>query len=568
MRSGIATTLLFDMINIKTECFVVEKRMIGMRSGTVTTLIFDIKAKCFIIRKNYENEKEGCRSLPREGHYPRREIRNRMLMRILFRKLKRSRSGRKRKLRRSGIGRQLDYRSGTSVVLSASTWSVIVFGFHFTSLEEERGGGGIEGPAKTISLCVERPHGTLLSDTSPNPRGEIKAITTQSDIVLAGPSIPPPPLSSSKEKLMLPKLVPTRMTLELANRSVAYPVDIAKDVFVLVGMFTFPTDFVVIDYDVDPCVSLILGRSFLRMAHALVNVYGEELILRGGDKKLIFHADSTSKHPHKHGNESINMINFIDITCEDRFYEVLKIQKSIHPLSGNPTLSSDLVFESLSPSPTPFGDKKSSDSTTSHSDHSLSDYEAFCFDVDHIEEKSSGNTTSHSDLSLLEYKSFHFDLSIDQLPPANRNDFYHKEFADKLAHIISPPEYDHFYFDLEDDPGDLTRLLKEIISNTSTKDLQIMSLMIFLSSYPIVTLLFLKNFLRSIFQSHFLPEIKTKFSIPEYSLSKEPNLRDFIFFCWTIFLLSHTIDKCHILSEISLKIKSSVSFSPRTKKFR
>ncbi|GKD83190.1 reverse transcriptase domain-containing protein, partial [Tanacetum coccineum] len=146
--------------------------------------------------------------------------------------------------------------------------------------------------------------------------------------------------------LMLPKLVPTPMTLELANRSIAYPAGIAEDVFVQVGKFTFPTDFVVVDYDVDPRVPLILGRPFLRTARAL----------RDGDEKLIFHADNTSKHPHKHGNESINMINFIDISCEDHFQEVLKIKKSNHPLSGSPSLSFDLVVESLFPSLTPFGD--------------------------------------------------------------------------------------------------------------------------------------------------------------------------------------------------------------------
>ncbi|GKE78770.1 reverse transcriptase domain-containing protein [Tanacetum coccineum] len=95
---------------------------------------------------------------------------------------------------------------------------------------------------------------------------------------------------------------------------------------------------------------------FLRTARALVDVYEEELVLRDGDEKLIFHADSTSKHPHKHRKESINMINFIDIICEDRFHEVLKIQKLIHPLSGNPTPSSDYVIESFSLSPTPFED--------------------------------------------------------------------------------------------------------------------------------------------------------------------------------------------------------------------
>nr|GEX68908.1 reverse transcriptase domain-containing protein [Tanacetum cinerariifolium] len=206
--------------------------------------------------------------------------------------------------------------------------------------------------------------------------------------------------------------------------------------------FTFPADFVIFDYDVDPRVLLILRRPFLWTARALVDVYGEELILRDGDEKLIFHAESTSRHPHKHGNESINMINFIDIACEDCFDEVLKIQKSNHCLSGNPT-PSDLVVESLFVSLIPYGDsdsQKSSGSTTTHSDYSLPDYDAFYFDDDHIEEKSTGSTTTHSDFSLPEYDSFIFDLSIDPLPPADTSVSHHEEFADGLAHIISPPE--------------------------------------------------------------------------------------------------------------------------------
>ncbi|GKG11220.1 reverse transcriptase domain-containing protein, partial [Tanacetum coccineum] len=65
---------------------------------------------------------------------------------------------------------------------------------------------------------------------------------------------------------------------------IAYPVGIAEDVFVQVGKFTFPADFVVVDYDIDPRIPLILGRLFLRTAHALVDVHGEELTLRVGDK--------------------------------------------------------------------------------------------------------------------------------------------------------------------------------------------------------------------------------------------------------------------------------------------
>ncbi|GJZ82530.1 reverse transcriptase domain-containing protein [Tanacetum coccineum] len=170
-----------------------------------------------------------------------------------------------------------------------------------------------------------------------------------------GASINLMPLSVWK-KLMLPELIPTRMTLELANRSIAYPVGIAEDIFLQVGKFRFPADFVVIDYDVDPRVPLILGRPFLRTARDLVDVHGEELTLRVGDEKLIFNVESTSKYPQKHRNESINQIYTIDTTCEDHFHKVLNVQKSIHPLSGSPTLSSDLVVASLSPYLTPFGD--------------------------------------------------------------------------------------------------------------------------------------------------------------------------------------------------------------------
>nr|GEX18478.1 reverse transcriptase domain-containing protein [Tanacetum cinerariifolium] len=106
------------------------------------------------------------------------------------------------------------------------------------------------------------------------------------------------------KKLSLSDLTSTRMTLELATRSYAYPPGIAKDVFVQVGKFTFPADFIVVNYDIDPRVPLILGRPFLRTARALVDVHGEELILRDGDEQLIFHADITLKHPHKHGNDT------------------------------------------------------------------------------------------------------------------------------------------------------------------------------------------------------------------------------------------------------------------------
>ncbi|GKE68966.1 hypothetical protein Tco_1527038, partial [Tanacetum coccineum] len=87
-------------------------------------------------------------------------------------------------------------------------------------------------------------------------------------------------------------------------------------------------------------------------------------------------------------------------------------------------------------------------------DYSLPDYEAFY--NNHIEEISSGSTTTHSDFSLSKYDSFIFDLSINPFPPADRSDFYHEEFADELAYIISKSEYDCFYFKNEPELGNFT----------------------------------------------------------------------------------------------------------------
>ncbi|GJT23009.1 reverse transcriptase domain-containing protein [Tanacetum coccineum] len=130
-----------------------------------------------------------------------------------------------------------------------------------------------------------------------------------------GASINLMPLSICK-KLSLPDLTPTRMTLELADRSITYPKGLTEDVFVKVRKFHFPTDFVVVDFKADPRVPLILGRSFLRTSGALIDVYKGELILRDGNKQIIFHVDGTSKHPQKHVNESIKMVND---TCNDSF---------------------------------------------------------------------------------------------------------------------------------------------------------------------------------------------------------------------------------------------------------
>ncbi|GJX89135.1 reverse transcriptase domain-containing protein [Tanacetum coccineum] len=84
----------------------------------------------------------------------------------------------------------------------------------------------------------------------------------------------------------------------------------------LFGSFHFPTDFVVVDFEADPRVPLILGRSFLRTGRALIDVYEGELILRDENEQIIFHVNGITKRPQKHVNESIKMVND---TCKDSF---------------------------------------------------------------------------------------------------------------------------------------------------------------------------------------------------------------------------------------------------------
>ncbi|GJU99119.1 reverse transcriptase domain-containing protein [Tanacetum coccineum] len=78
------------------------------------------------------------------------------------------------------------------------------------------------------------------------------------------------------------------MILELADRTISTPTGIAEDVFVKVGTFFFPADFVVIDYVADPWAPLILGRPFLRTARALIDVHGEQMTLRHDDQSVTF----------------------------------------------------------------------------------------------------------------------------------------------------------------------------------------------------------------------------------------------------------------------------------------
>nr|GEZ03850.1 DNA-directed DNA polymerase [Tanacetum cinerariifolium] len=76
------------------------------------------------------------------------------------------------------------------------------------------------------------------------------------------------------------------MVLELADRTISKPIGVVENVFVKVGKFYFPVDFVVLDFIADPRVLLILGRPFLSIAHTLIDVYEGEIILRHDEQSL------------------------------------------------------------------------------------------------------------------------------------------------------------------------------------------------------------------------------------------------------------------------------------------
>ncbi|GJR66067.1 reverse transcriptase domain-containing protein [Tanacetum coccineum] len=168
-----------------------------------------------------------------------------------------------------------------------------------------------------------------------------------------GASINLMPLSVWK-RLSLPELTPTCMTLELADRSITKPIGIAEDVSVKVGVFHFPADFVVVDFDADPRVPLILGRSFLKTGRALIDVYEGELTLRVGKEAVTFNLDQTLRYSSNYDDMTANRIDVIEMACEEYSQEVLGFSDVI--ASGNPTPYYDPIVSTSSPTLTPFGD--------------------------------------------------------------------------------------------------------------------------------------------------------------------------------------------------------------------
>nr|GEU91261.1 reverse transcriptase domain-containing protein [Tanacetum cinerariifolium] len=167
------------------------------------------------------------------------------------------------------------------------------------------------------------------------------------------------------KSLSLPNLTPTCMTLELADHSISFLVRVAEDVYVKVGSFHSPTDFVVVDFNVDLRVPLILRRSFLKIGRALIVVFEGELTFRVGKEAITFNLDQTLRYSGNYSDMTAKQIDVMDMACEEYSQEVLGFSDTI--LSGNPTPYYDLIISATSPTLTPFG----------NSDFLLEDVDAF-----------------------------------------------------------------------------------------------------------------------------------------------------------------------------------------------
>nr|GEX00431.1 reverse transcriptase domain-containing protein [Tanacetum cinerariifolium] len=153
--------------------------------------------------------------------------------------------------------------------------------------------------------------------------------------------------------LRLPTLNDTKMVLELADRTISKPTGVAENVFVKVKKFYFPTDFVVLDFIADPRVSLILGRPFLRTAHAVINVYEGEIILRHEGQYLTLKCGDIPSITYNNF-ESLDKVDLIDAIYEEYSQEVLGFSDVVS--SGNPTSYYEPIVSNSSPSLTPFGE--------------------------------------------------------------------------------------------------------------------------------------------------------------------------------------------------------------------
>ncbi|KAK5838765.1 hypothetical protein PVK06_007503 [Gossypium arboreum] len=116
---------------------------------------------------------------------------------------------------------------------------------------------------------------------------------------------------------------PTRMSIQLADRSVKYPTGIIKDALVKVDKFIFPVDFVVLDMDEDVKVPLILGRPFLATVRVVIDVGDGKLVLRVGDEGIIFKIYDTMRFSREQ-DDSCYFVDSIDHATQVSLQKIVR----------------------------------------------------------------------------------------------------------------------------------------------------------------------------------------------------------------------------------------------------
>ncbi|GJW91410.1 hypothetical protein Tco_0168963, partial [Tanacetum coccineum] len=250
------------------------------------------------------------------------------------------------------------------------------------------------------------------------------------------------------------------------------PAGITRDVFVPVEKFTFLADFVIADYESDPRVPLILGRPFLWIAHDLIDVHREEMILRDGDERLILNMrHDTLSYSNKPKKESINVIDIYNVSHKDYLEDLFANEKITNHLSGNPTPILDPIVSS-SPTLTYLEESEliweefkaylASDSFPPGSDDTKFDPEG---DLRLIEELLKNDPSSPLPLS---------DNPLSGSTTSSSPDHLLEEFANELALITFPPGNDGLPFDIKSDlreieyllNHDLTKKMDSILKNS------------------------------------------------------------------------------------------------------
>nr|GEY88120.1 reverse transcriptase domain-containing protein [Tanacetum cinerariifolium] len=171
-----------------------------------------------------------------------------------------------------------------------------------------------------------------------------------------------PPVVLTESPILNSELVisltiePVASPVKLTDHSISRPIGVTEDVFVKVGTFHFLADFVVVYFDADPRVPLILRRSFLKTGRALIDAFKGELTFSVGKEAITFNLDQTSRYSANYNDMTANRIDVIDMACEEYSQEVLGFSNVI--TSGNPTPYYDPIVSTTSSTLTPFGNSE------------------------------------------------------------------------------------------------------------------------------------------------------------------------------------------------------------------